>query len=96
MAGNPRLARVSSHHPVENYAACGLFTRNHAAYNAGKNNKISAVATMRPPMMATAIGPKKRCVRKPQRPHWTVELASKAWSAPDIPWEFFRPATSTA
>ena len=33
------------------------FTRNHAAYIAGSASKVSAVATIRPPMMATAIGP---------------------------------------
>ena len=31
---------------------------NHAAYNAGKNSNVSAVATINPPMIATAIGPK--------------------------------------
>ena len=32
---------------------------NQAAYMAGKANKVSAVATIRPPMMATAMGPQK-------------------------------------
>ena len=32
-------------------------TRYHAAYSAGRNSRVSAVATIRPPMMATAIGP---------------------------------------
>jgi len=39
---------------------CGpqpFFTRNHAAYNAGRNSKVSTVATINPPMIATAIGP---------------------------------------
>src|SRR6185369_4234304 len=33
------------------------FTRNHAAYIAGSASSVSTVATMRPPMIATAIGP---------------------------------------
>ncbi|GJB77583.1 hypothetical protein KAM380_020480 [Aeromonas caviae] len=39
---------------------CGLqpfFTLNQAAYNAGKNSRVSTVATINPPMIATAIGP---------------------------------------
>jgi len=39
---------------------CGpqpFFTLNHAAYNAGRNSKVSTVATIKPPMIATAIGP---------------------------------------
>ena len=39
---------------------CGLqsfLTLNHAAYNAGRNNRVNAVATINPPMIATAIGP---------------------------------------
>ena len=32
-------------------------TRNQAAYSAGRNSSVSAVATIRPPMIATAIGP---------------------------------------
>ena len=39
---------------------CGLqvfFTLNHAAYNAGRNNRVNTVATINPPMIATAIGP---------------------------------------
>src|SRR5690606_15397741 len=35
-------------------------TRNHAAYIAGSASSVSAVATISPPMMATAIGPQKR------------------------------------
>src|SRR5690349_21571739 len=35
-----------------------LRTRNQAAYNAGKNKSVNAVATISPPMIATAIGPK--------------------------------------
>ena len=31
---------------------------NHVAYKAGKKNSVSNVATNKPPMMATAIGPK--------------------------------------
>lgn len=37
-------------------ASSGL-TRNHAAYSAGRNSSVSAVATISPPMIATAIGP---------------------------------------
>ena len=33
------------------------FTRNQAAYMAGSDSSVSAVATIRPPMIATAIGP---------------------------------------
>ena len=33
--------------------------RNHAAYMAGSASSVKAVATIRPPMMATAIGPQK-------------------------------------
>ena len=32
---------------------------NQAAYIAGKANRVKAVATINPPMMATAIGPQK-------------------------------------
>jgi hypothetical protein len=32
---------------------------NQAAYIAGKANKVKAVATIKPPMMAIAIGPQK-------------------------------------
>ena len=32
---------------------------NHAAYMAGRANRVKAVATINPPMMATAIGPQK-------------------------------------
>src|SRR4051812_43200489 len=39
------------------YALAGLVTLNQAAYRAGRNSSVSAVATTRPPMMATAIGP---------------------------------------
>ena len=38
-------------------AASSGFTRNHAAYSAGRNSNVSAVATIRPPMIATAIEP---------------------------------------
>ena len=34
-------------------------TRNQAAYSAGRKSSVSAVATISPPMIATAIGPKK-------------------------------------
>lgn len=34
-----------------------FFTLNHAAYSAGRNNRVSTVATIKPPMIATAIGP---------------------------------------
>src|SRR5690606_17198108 len=37
----------------------GGFTRKHTAYNAGRNNKVNKVAMIRPPMMATAMGPQK-------------------------------------
>ena len=36
-------------------------TRNQAAYIAGSASSVSAVATIRPPMIATAIGPRRRC-----------------------------------
>ena len=36
----------------------GLLTLNHAAYSAGRNKSVSTVATNKPPMIATAIGPK--------------------------------------
>jgi hypothetical protein len=35
----------------------GRRTLNHAAYNAGRNNSVRTVATINPPMIATAIGP---------------------------------------
>ena len=38
-------------------ATSGRRTRNHAAYIAGKASSVSTVATTRPTMMATAIGP---------------------------------------
>ena len=34
-----------------------FFTLNQAAYYAGKNSRVSTVATINPPMIATAIGP---------------------------------------
>ena len=34
-------------------------TRNQAAYIAGSESRVSAVATISPPMIATAIGPQK-------------------------------------
>jgi hypothetical protein len=34
-----------------------FLTLNQAAYSAGKNSKVNAVATINPPMIATAIGP---------------------------------------
>ncbi len=34
-----------------------FFTLNHPAYNAGRNSRVKAVATINPPMIATAIGP---------------------------------------
>ena len=33
-----------------------FLTLNHAAYSAGKNSSVSTVATISPPIMATAIG----------------------------------------
>ena len=33
------------------------FTRNHAAYNAGRNTSVSTVPTIRPPMIEIAIEP---------------------------------------
>ena len=42
---------------------CGL-TLNQAAYIAGKANRVSNVATIKPPMMATAIGPQKTLLDK--------------------------------
>eukprot|EP01034_Spumella_vulgaris_P025964 gene25962-32476_t len=38
-------------------ASVGRGTRNQAAYMAGSASKVRAVATIKPPMMATAIGP---------------------------------------
>ncbi|GLR37709.1 hypothetical protein GCM10011247_31070 [Pseudomonas plecoglossicida] len=43
-----------------NALPCNLqpfLTLNHAAYNAGRNSNVSTVATINPPMIATAIGP---------------------------------------
>ena len=39
-------------------------TLNQAAYIAGKANKVKAVATINPPMMATAIGPQKTLLER--------------------------------
>src|SRR5450830_100453 len=36
-----------------------LRTLNHAAYKAGKNNNVNPVAMIKPPIIATAIGPQK-------------------------------------
>jgi len=36
-----------------------LSTLNHAAYMAGKDNKVNPVATINPPMIAIAMGPQK-------------------------------------
>ena len=33
------------------------FTRNHAAYSAGRNTSVSTVPTIRPPMIEIAIDP---------------------------------------
>src|SRR3990167_11338478 len=44
--------------PLRSYALAAGLTRNQAAYSAGKNSRVKAVATTRPPMIATAIGPK--------------------------------------
>ena len=45
-------------------------TRNHAAYSAGRNTSVSTVATTRPPIIATAIGPKKSLrVERDHREH---------------------------
>ncbi len=38
-------------------AASSGLTRNQAAYSAGRNSRVSAVATISPPMIATAIEP---------------------------------------
>src|SRR5271166_1295473 len=35
----------------------GSLTRNHAIYNAGRKISVSTVATIKPPMIAKAIGP---------------------------------------
>ncbi len=45
--------------PITALAAAGRRTRNHAAYSAGRNTSVSTVATTMPPIIATAIGPKK-------------------------------------
>ena len=37
-------------------------TRNQAAYRAGTNSKVSPVAAISPPMIATACGPKNTLV----------------------------------
>src|SRR5574343_1231566 len=41
------------------YALGSRLTLNHAAYSAGRNRSVSKVATHKPPMIATAIGPQK-------------------------------------
>ncbi len=44
--------------PVGRYAPDSSgFTRNHAAYNAGRNTRVSTVPTIRPPMIEIAIEP---------------------------------------
>src|SRR5258708_37162049 len=37
----------------------GFLTRNQAAYSAGTNSSVRMVAEIRPPIIATAIGPQK-------------------------------------
>ena len=47
-------------HPLEIGQLCildGFSTLNHAAYIAGKASSVKTVATIKPPMIATAIGP---------------------------------------
>ncbi len=41
------------------FQAVFLSILNQAAYIAGKANKVKAVATIKPPMIAIAIGPQK-------------------------------------
>src|SRR5688500_13324519 len=53
-AGGGRLVDGGPAAKLETQAGDG--TRNHAAYNAGRNSSVSAVATVSPPMIATAIG----------------------------------------
>ena len=40
------------------YCVSGTLTLNHAAYNAGKKSTVKIVAIAKPPIIATAIGPK--------------------------------------
>ena len=48
-------------------------TRNQAAYSAGRNMSVNIVATSNPPIMLTAIGPRKtRCVRAGSWPVWQL------------------------
>ncbi len=42
-----------------NHQGVLLSILNHAAYIAGKDNSVNPVATIKPPMMAIAIGPQK-------------------------------------
>ena len=41
----------------QSYRASPGFTRNHAAYSAGRNTRVSTVPTIRPPMIEIAIEP---------------------------------------
>ncbi|MGT2493050.1 DUF3830 family protein [Cupriavidus basilensis] len=45
----------------------GAFTRNHAAYSAGRNSSVNAVAITSPPMIAAAIGPQNTRARRRDR-----------------------------
>jgi len=54
LRAQPHLRRVFS--PLYAPASSG-FTRNHAAYSAGRNSSVSPVATTSPPMIATAMEP---------------------------------------
>ncbi len=57
-AGNagPTLRRPRQHQPSVVLASSG-FTRNHAAYSAGRNTNVSTVPTINPPMIEIAIEP---------------------------------------
>src|SRR5205085_3156196 len=55
----PAYAGVNSGAGSRGSSSPGLFTRKQAAYIAGSASRVSTVATMRPPMIATAIGPQK-------------------------------------
>ena len=52
----PTLRRHRGPQPSLVFASSG-FTRNHAAYSAGRNTRVSTVPTIRPPMIEIAIEP---------------------------------------
>src|SRR5262245_44675820 len=62
-AGRSRLDQAfTAEGGVAYHAAAAVRERrtlNQAAYSAGRNSRVRTVATVSPPMMATAIGPQK-------------------------------------